>query len=307
MAFKTLIINQEADEIAYRVAFSCQPTGYIVDTGKSKKKFSTRMKKKTIIDGLKDRGRILNEDYTLESYKVILEDYIAKARLDMQMQALHNISHPEIGKVLRVQPWLSPSDGSNFRYNVANIPGPKGLGYKAGRPEKPHHLKMLRQRLIDKWDAKEVTGYEADDALSMYQTGNTIASHVDKDISMVSGGHYNWVEDEWYHVKEGLGELELSGNKLKRGGLIFFYAQLLMGDATDNIPGIPKVGPVKSYNLLKDCTEEQQAFNIASDLYKQQYGDMWQEAIAEVADLLWMVRADRLTGRQYLQERGFIE
>ncbi len=306
-----MIINQEADEIAYRVAFSCQPTGYIVDTGKSKKKFSTRMKKKTIVDGLKDRGKILDEDYTIEAYKEILEPYIAKARLDNQVQVIKNIVHPELGGYDKLNLWLSPSDGSNFRYNVATIPGPKGLGYKAGRPEKPQHLKMLRERLINKWGAEEVNGYEADDALAMCQTATSVASHVDKDINMVEGWHYNWVENEFYHVAGGLGKLILSDKrKLKRGGIIFFYAQLLMGDATDNIPGIPKIADVTAYKLLHECKTELQAFNIVAEKYQAQYPgpycDSWVRAIAEVADLLWMVRADGLTGRQYLQSRGFI-
>lgn len=299
-------MNQEADEIAYRVAFSCQRTAYILDTGKSKRDFGTKYTKTELVNKLKEICKILDEDYTLESYVVVEPDYIAKARLDRQIQKLYQVE-VDGHKISKVWLWLSPSDHSNFRYSIVNFPGPKGMGYKAGRGEKPYHLQLVRQRLIDKWEAREAQGCEADDMLSMHQRCNTIASHIDKDINMVPGWHYNWVEDEIYLIPDGLGMLVMDNKRLKKGGIIFFYAQMLMGDATDNIPGINKLGPVKAYNLLKDCTTEQQAFDIVKAQYQKQYEEIWQDVLEEVADLLWMVRNDALTGRQYLKERGFIE
>lgn len=221
------------------------------------------------------------------------------------VEKLYNLSTEEFGKITKVNLWLSPGDHSNFRYNVANIVGSKGVGYKAGRPPKPYWLAHIRQRLLDKWGAAEVFGFEADDALSMFANSDTVLSHIDKDINMVPGWHYNHVTGEVYKIEDGLGKLVYEDNKLKKGGLIFFYAQLLMGDSTDNIPGINKVGPKKAYGLLKSCLDEEEAYNVVRQLYVQQYGDRALEAIHEIADLIWMCRKEDETGRQYLINRGF--
>tara|TARA_A100000171_G_scaffold53092_1_gene76735 strand:+ start:11278 stop:12198 length:921 start_codon:yes stop_codon:yes gene_type:complete len=302
-----MIINQEADEIAYRVAFACQKQAYIIDTGKTQRDLGPALTKTRIVKALAEKGRILDKDYQLGGYTVVEDENIVKHTLRMQIDKLTGLEHPELGKCSKLRLFLSPSDGSNFRNHIVTIPGPKGLGYKAKRPPKPHHLKFIRAYMRHHYDAVETKGYEADDALSMYQTDTSVASHIDKDISMVPGWHYDWVMREFYYVEKGLGRLELTDkNRLKRGGLIFFYAQMLMGDSTDNIPGIKRLGPVKAYKLLNAVETEQQAFDIVVEQYRNQYEDNWQVAIEEVADLLWMVRKDKLTGRQYLKEQGLI-
>ena len=93
--------------------------------------------------------------------------------------------------------FLTSSDKSNFRFNVVETEGPRGMGYKAGRPPRPIHYQAARDYLINKCGAEEVyMDMEADDALCMYQTEDTIATHIDKDINMVVGRHLNWVTME---------------------------------------------------------------------------------------------------------------
>jgi len=106
-------------------------------------------------------------------------------------------------------------------------------------------------------------GEEADDLLGINQTHETIICSIDKDLLMVSGRHYNFVKREHSEVS----------NKEGRWN---FYKQLLTGDATDNIPGLWKIGPVKAAAMLEGCgtIEEynavvlkayQQEFNLCSD------------------------------------------
>jgi len=137
--------------------------------------------------------------------------------------------------------------------------------YKANRRNtpKPKHLKALRQHLIDVEGAVVSEGEEADDLLGINQTHETIICSIDKDLLMVSGRHYNFVKREHSEVS----------NKEGRWN---FYKQLLTGDATDNIPGLWKIGPVKAAAMLEGCgtIEEynavvlkayQQEFNLCSD------------------------------------------
>ncbi len=275
-----MIINQEADEVAYRCAFACQQQGYIwhgkdsVDLANIFTKTDLiKISNKTSIltdefikeklwdieyieEFLDNRVKSLDKDYTLEPYSIIEEEFVVKYTLDRMIEKLYELEIPNVGKVNLVNLWLSPSDGSNFRYKVANIPGSKGPGYKAGRAPKPHYLSFIRQRLTEEWGAQEIQGYEADDALGIYQKEDTIASHIDKDINMIPGHHYNHVTGEYYYVPEGLGTLTYDNGKLIGRGTVFFYAQLITGDATDNIPGIPKYGAKKAYDILHLCNKE---------------------------------------------------
>lgn len=270
-----IILLQEADELIYRCAFGCQ---------------------------VKDN--------------LITEKYIVNSRVDTMITNLWWLEHPVLGPTKDVNLWLSPSDHSNFRYSIANTPGPKGPGYKAGRGEKPIWYLHIRERLITEWGAKEIHGFEADDALGIYQTEATCASHIDKDINMIYGHHYNHVTGEFTKYEKGLGILELlvktnentgkTTKKLIGGGIKWFYAQMLMGDPTDNIPGIRKVGDVAAYEILDPCGSEEQCFAEIHNCYRAQYGEEYLEVLKECADLLFICTSKDETGRQYLQKRGFI-
>lgn len=302
-------LNVEGDELAYRAAAACQKQAYRVVSLVSNKiwDLKNRYTKTDLVKKLADKGKRLDQHYTLDPYIIIEEDYIAHYTIDRAVEALKEFKHK--GKeVKKVQIWLGGA--GNFRYSLASLPGPSGVGYKAGRSEKPHHLAGIKERLKSKWGAQEIHGYEADDALGIYQEQDTVAVHQDKDINMIPGTHYNFVTNVVYEVLEGdgeIGNLTYENKKLKGCGLKFFYAQLLIGDRTDNIPGIKGVGDKTAYDLLEDIEEESTLFDIVWDQYQQYYQENAQAALEEVADLVWIVRADRLTGRQYLLSRGFIK
>lgn len=88
-----------------------------------------------------------------------------------------------------------------------------------------------------------------------------------------------------------LGSLELqpSGNKLKGDGLKFFYAQTLMGDPTDAIPGCPKFGSQRTYELLVGASTEEEMFNLVLQAYAQHFEDP-RQAMLEQGRLAWMTR-----------------
>ncbi len=320
---------QEADELAYRCAFACQKQAYIVTTAKGSHDFKAKFTKTEIIAHFKKKDKHLDVDYKLEGYSLIEPEHIVKYTLDRMIDRLWQVEHPSwercvqtipgggLSCITEIELWLSPSDHSNFRYKLTEIMGPHGLGYKAGRGAKPHYLKFIRELLIEKYGAKEAFGYEADDALGLAASENVILSHIDKDMNMIEGWHYNHVTQEVYYVEEGLGSIDYIDGKVVGRGILFFYLQLLTGDAIDNIPGCknpakghhtkpPNISGKEGVTLLQNVEDEADAFNVVGVMFQHTYEDNWLSALMECADLLWICRQEGVTGRQYLKNKGFI-
>ena len=193
------------------------------------------------------------------------------------------------------RPVLYLTEGSNFRDSIA-VSKP----YKGQRKnEKPWHFKNLTVYMKNQYDTVIADGLEADDLMSIRQYAafkggtpdDTVICTRDKDLLMIPGWHYQWEcghqREMHKHFVEPEGHLYMEGNKLKGTGMSWFYAQLLMGDNVDNIPGCPKVGPVKAYKILKDLH-----VSLMLDAVKQEYEDrgMTEEYLLEQGQLLWMIR-----------------
>jgi hypothetical protein len=73
-------------------------------------------------------------------------------------------------------------------------------------------------------------------------------------------------------------------------GSKFFYYQLLTGDSTDNIQGIMGRGPAFAYNLLKDVATDRECYELVAEVYVKTYGDVWEEKLREMADLLYIIK-----------------
>ena len=207
------------------------------------------------------------------------------------------------------QIYLTTDDKSNFRYQIASI-----RPYKARRAtEKPHWYTHIRNFLVDHRGAEEVSGMEADDAMSIAQyedlekcdglsriqsnnwstlpedapdlkkSARTVICTRDKDLNMVPGWHYTWgagkqkEQSMWW-------QSELGGKRA-------FYSQLLTGDVTDNIPGLFGVG--KSSKLLKDINSIDNEHDLYLHVYKEyerRFGSYAEQFLTENARLLWMLR-----------------
>lgn len=150
-------------------------------------------------------------------------------------------------KAERVKSYITGDN--NFRYKV----NPE---YKGNRRDTidPRWRQDLNEHMVVHWNAEVTNGYEADDALGMSQSDDTIICSIDKDLKQIPGLHYNFVKDEWDEVTVD-------------GGLRFFYEQLLIGDRADNIFGIDRVGPVRAKAALEPYTQEEDWFNIVRNMY----------------------------------------
>jgi 5'-3' exonuclease len=249
--------------------------------------------------------RAIKEDDSLPPW-----DYVAKL-LHLRLDGIHH----EISKYQTVthNPKIYITEGRTFRDDIAKV-----KPYKGHRKEaKPWHYANLTAYMRDVLEAEIVTGIEADDAMAIEQVNapfsTTIICTRDKDLRQVPGWSYSWELGRQPSfgpeiiTKEG--DLQLSENhkKLSGTGLSFFYAQCLIGDVSDNIPGLPYCGPVRAFSLLKGKTPEQQLKALLRE-YKTLYGHKkYEKELREQGRLLWMVRSLYPNGQPVLWEIGMTE
>lgn len=167
----------------------------------------------------------------------------------------------------------------NFRYDLATIKPYKGNRDKA---HKPKYYNEIKEHVLEHWSALPVNGQESDDAIGIEQFDNadkyTVIVSTDKDMDMIPGWHFNWVKDDLYY------------QPIQAANLFFFW-QMLVGDATDNIPGINGIGPVRATKLIQSCNNDlKRVREEVKNLYRSQYGEDWERAYWEVGNLLWIRR-----------------
>lgn len=203
--------------------------------------------------------------------------------------ALHNVN--TILERLCQKPYeLYLTGKGNFRHELATLKTYKGNRARVG---KPVHYDAIRDLMIRKWGAVVVDGQEADDEIGIRATELTkegkspIIVTIDKDLDMIPGLHYNWVKDELRQI-----------DKLEAWRC--FYKQCLMGDSTDNIPGIEGLGPKTADKLLAECKTAEQMLRVVKDQWHKHYPRGFQaetgatvqadNAREEVMKLLWIRR-----------------
>jgi DNA polymerase I len=149
--------------------------------------------------------------------------------------------------------YLTADDKSNFRFDIYPA-------YKANRKSpRPIYYGELREHLIRIYPTTVVTGMEADDALGQAQTDETVICSIDKDMNQIPGKHYDFVKDVLYEITPE------SANR-------YFWFQLLMGDPTDNITGIPGCGPKTAERILAGATPDEYP-QVVYDAYEAYYGE----------------------------------
>ena len=161
---------------------------------------------------------------------------------------------------------------NNFRFDVA-----KSYPYKGNRKanDKPKYLSHVREYMVDKFGAIVSEGEEADDLIAIEATRcgpDTVVASIDKDMLQIPCWHFNFNKKKWTQVSEWQGDL-------------FFYTQILTGDAADNIKGLKGIGPKKAEKLLHDCRSVDDLWEACVKAYD---GDT--ARIVENARLLWLRR-----------------
>lgn len=168
------------------------------------------------------------------------------------------------------------SGRNNFRYDVA-----KTKPYKGNRATmvRPQYLQHCKDFMVKQYDALVVNGYEADDAIAsdMVQNG-AIHCGQDKDIYQIAGRHYNYVKKEWRDVDE-------------EEAALILYRQVLCGDTSDNIPGLPRVGAKTAEKVIFMAEDaEKDALSYYREVCEDKLPDIdYEEYFAEQLALIKMV------------------
>jgi 5'-3' exonuclease len=256
-------VHFDGDLLVYRCGFAAEKQQYHVGD----ETFTTLREAKELADQVGEE--VVKGDRLVEPVEHALAN--VKSMVDVALENL-GVNSDEMTMYL--------SGPTNFRTGIATI-----REYKGNRDpdHKPVHGPAIKEYMESKYPVKYSVDEEADDlvgyshyAMWLRDEQSTVIATVDKDMDMIPGLHYNFVKDESYYVSP-------------EDATRWFYLQLLMGDSTDNIPGIPGCGPKKASKMLEGLFTENEYFVAALDGYEQAYEDGL-DALIENARLLWIRR-----------------
>ena len=273
------VILIDMDIIAYRAAAPCEGVFYTHPNLPDTYKYSSEIKKACAEEEedplLIDKGN----DVEPEAFAIY--------NVDKMMERLLDTYDDED---IFVRGFLTGS--VNFRHEL----NPE---YKKSRKgsSRPTHLNACKQHLVNRYKAELEEGYEADDAMGwnaiMYRELDRpyVIATIDKDLNGIPGPHFNFVKNEQYDVSN----LE---------AIKFFYMQCMMGDKTDDIPGIKGLGPKTAAKLLKEVDDPKTMYTIGLQQWRKflfsdvPYSErLTEEQKKEVvftyqasAELLWILR-----------------
>jgi hypothetical protein len=159
--------------------------------------------------------------------------------------------------------------------------------YKIGRHKDPSKMNrfvpMIRHIAVKEGLAIYGIGREVDDLLRMWHTQALevnephVVVSIDKDLRCMPGTHYNPQKRECSIVTD-YEALEL------------FYRQLLMGDQSDSIPGLPGIGPIKAEKLLKEAYSEEEMQIVVAYTYREVMGDGWYDWLLSNGKMIYIQR-----------------
>jgi DNA polymerase-1 len=219
----------------------------------------------------------------------------------------------------------TPGCHKGERYLIATVKPYQGQRSGSRRPKNHGYLQeWLMGYEGDAFKVKNWKTREADDGIAVcaYHAakqaapGYIVIATADKDMRMLPGLHIDWKTHKLVRVMPGDFEVygEPEGDKpAKLYGSKWFWMQMLMGDAADNIPGLPKycttdskgneclkpMGEKTAEKFLERVKCNAGAFAEVYGLYQEYYGGNWpgalvggpraaDDAFCEQAALLWM-------------------
>jgi DNA polymerase-1 len=139
--------------------------------------------------------------------------------------------------------------------------------YKANRPEAPEFYTTWKNTIIEAFNELGAIGVkiiESDDVLNIgyykfKEEYDVIIISADKDLDQIPGEHYNPRKHVSYSVA-----LDEAIKSLR--------VQLLMGDTTDNIKGLPGIGPKKAEKIL---LQEGHPYENIHKAYQDSFQENW--------------------------------
>lgn len=263
----------DGDIIKYRCAASAEKTKYLVEIrgGDSieYEEAKDHSQAKRLAEGCNGIYGIIWSRKEIQPVEFAIES--AKSCIDSMVSRL---------SPSRVSIFLSPK--RTFRDDIARTEPYKG---NRSHVQKPKYLKDVENYLIKEYGATIADNIEADDEIGSHlsdEGDGAVSVSIDKDLLQVPGWHYNWVNDRIQRVSP-------------RDGDYFFYTQMLVGDVTDNIPGLPGTGEKGAKKILSGAKSRADLCTRVWMCYRGEFNDTEKARryFLEQAQLLWILRSKR--------------
>lgn len=198
-----------------------------------------------------------------------------------------------------LQTMIALKGKGNFRDDLH--PDYKGKR-KPLEPEMKAALTYAIEHMVEEYGAVKSDGMEADDVVSIWakecesEGHDYTVVHIDKDLDMIPGRHYNFVKNQMYLVHH-----DAAYNN--------FMMQCLTGDSVDNIKGVPGLGPKKAAVLLKPhFGNNEKLLAVVKAEWKRAFPKDWEDRFYVDSTLLRMLtdweEIDAI--REYIQDKAAI-
>lgn len=155
--------------------------------------------------------------------------------------------------------------------------------YKGHRVSTNIFVPALRELAVYEGLAVFAENREADDYVRTWATeceeagrGHIVCS-IDKDLRCIPGKYYHMQKEKLEIISEA---------DAKR----FYYEQLLMGDPTDKIPGVPGIGPVSAGEFLMYCKTDEEYRREVVNIYKASFDDQWRDYLLSNGKMIHIQR-----------------
>ena len=255
----------DADSLVYKAGWSVERRHYVLES--TGEKFKTKAE---ATNTLTESGREGEIPLLLMKSEVTGPESHAARCLDLLYKSLLG---PFRGTTI-----VSYLTGSNnFRNDIAVT-----LPYKGNRlsSAKPYYYDFLRWAICNKYNGIVVDGIEADDRIAIDATAhdNCVIVGIDKDLLQIPGVHYNYDKGKFLEIDEVTGWYN-------------FFTQVLVGDVSDNIPGVSGIGQKKAANILVPVSDSiHDMYTTCYNIYLETYEEFARERFDEVCGLLYLLR-----------------
>lgn len=220
-------------------------------------------------------SRVQGEDYDLWPEKML--EPLAHALQSVKTFINKTCEDLDLNPEFDLEVFLS--DGRNYRHDIA-VTRP----YKGNRKadHRPTYEKEIRNYIRENFDTYVAENEEADDLMGIRATelgpDECMIITLDKDLDMIPGYHYNWVKQVGYTISED-------------AAMKNFHIQVMTGDSTDNIPGLPMIGPAKALKALHGAEKlDEQLEEVVRMYHTHSPKEDYIEYLKEQGDLVWIQR-----------------
>ena len=266
----------DGDIIVFRCGFAAERTMWVLQIGDDIRTFEYK----------REATDVLNQELPNRSTRQEGKDFTLSPVKDLEplSHALQNVKSlmrqlAEACDLNEFEMRVAFSDSPTFRHRLATTRVYKGNRNDEHRPTYEHEIKDF---IKSNWDSYQAEDEEADDLLGIWQTSigphDSVIVSLDKDLNQIPGLKYNWLHGVRYDVTEA--------EAIKQ-----FHLQVMTGDSTDNIPGLPGIGPGKAQKALHGLETPEEQWAEVCRMYQIHSGtEDWKEYLTEQGRLVWIRR-----------------